>query len=172
MFKIISNLQSRIRLVSPLKKIGEEVNENVPCINFGGCCVYAATIGNMLELLGFEVRIVTVDWSNQTEKIPNDEKILCPIEAEEKLRVNFHHVGIAVKINNRWYTHDTDRTIRGLKKFGESEYTACKTYLTVKQALHFASKTNFWNTTYDRSYDQTVHEIVDKYFDKIKHNLV
>jgi hypothetical protein len=125
----------------------------------------------MLETLGFEVRILSVDWKNTNEKIPNDEKILCPQEAEEKLGVNFHHVGIAVKVNGRWYSHDTNRTFRGLKKFGASEYRASKTYLTVNQALHFASKAGFWNTMYNRNQgNPLIEDIVKIYLEPLQQN--
>jgi len=171
MFQAISNLRNEVRILKILKQIGSEVNKHVDSVNFGGCCVYASTLGKMLESLGFEVRILSVDRKNTNEKIPNDEKILCPQEAEEKLGVNFHHIGIAVKVNGRWYSHDTDRTFRGLKKFGASEYRASKTYLTVNQALHFASKSGFWNSTYDRiTGNPLVEEIVQKYLQPLQQN--
>ena len=171
MFQAISNLYNEVRILKILKQIGSEVNEKVECINFGGCCVYASTVGEMLEKLGFEVRILSVGWKNTNEKIPNDEKILCPQEAEEKLGVNFHHVGIAVKVNGRWYSHDTNKTFRGLKKFGASEYRASKTYLTVNQALHFASNASFWNTMYNRNLgNHLIQKIVQKYLEPLQQN--
>jgi len=171
MFKAISNLRNEVRILKILKQIGSEVNKHVDNVNLGGCCVYASTLGKMLEALDFEVRILSVDWKNTNEKIPNDEKILCPQEAEEKLGVNFHHVGIAVKVNGRWYSHDTDRTIRGLKKFGASKYRASKTYLTVNQASHFASTASFWNTTYNRKQgNPLIREIVKKYLEPLQQN--
>lgn len=133
-----------------LKQIGEEVNLEVPRLNSGGCCVYAAKVGAALEKQGYEVRVIVKknDWN--TNQVGNDFDVKCPIQAENKLPISFNHVGIAIKVGKSWYTHDSVVTKRSTKTFGLWNDKVADVYFTVKQAQSFASKSGFWDCWYPR----------------------
>lgn len=134
-------------IIKKLRKVGSSVVSEIPLINHGGCCVYAAKVGKELEKMGYDVRVVFRKAGNVKK---NNPEIKCPLLAEEEIGVDFYHVGLAVKSGGKWYTHDAEATHKGLKVFGEDRLPVAKTYLTVEQAESFASKTGFWNTMYPR----------------------
>ena len=134
-------------IIKKLRKVASSVYKDVPSINHGGCCVYAAKVGKELEKMGYDVRVVFRKCGNVKK---NNPEIKCPLVAEEEIGVDFYHVGLAVKSGGKWYTHDAEATHKGLKVFGEDRLPVAKTYLTVEQAESFASKTGFWNTMYPR----------------------
>lgn len=133
-----------------LKQIGEEVNQEVPDLNSGGCCVYAAKVGAALEKQGYEVRIIVKKDAWKDDRISNDFNVKCPAKAESNLPISFNHVGIAVKVGKSWYTHDSVVTKRSTKTFGLWNDEVADVYFTVKQAKSFASKAYFWNDWYPR----------------------
>jgi len=139
-------------IIRTLRSIGAEVY-NKTDINNGGCCVYAAKVGEVLEKLGYDVRIITVKplGNDYRSSNKNDFKIKCPYKAEEILPVDFDHVGIAVKVKNSWYTHDALVTKRTLKRFGEWDQEVSDIYFTVKQAKAFAKEKYFWNPSFSRN---------------------
>lgn len=134
-------------IIKKLRKVGNSVFRDIPNVNYGGCCVYAAKIGKELEKMGYDVRVVFRKHGNVKK---NNPQIKCPLRAEEEIGVDFYHVGLAVKSGGKWYTHDAEATHKGLKVFGEDRLPVAKTYLTVEQAESFASKAEFWNTRYPR----------------------
>ena len=134
-------------IIKKLRKVGSSVYGDVPTINYGGCCVYAAKVGKELQKMGYDVRVVFRKTGNVKK---NNPEIKCPLLAEEEIGVDFYHVGLAVKSGGKWYTHDAEATHKGLKVFGEDRLPVAKTYLTVEQAESFASYRHFWNTTYPR----------------------
>ena len=134
-------------IIKKLRKVGSSVVSDVPLINYGGCCVYAAKVGRELEKMGYDVRVV---FRKTGDVKKNNPEIKCPLLAEEEIGVDFYHVGLAVKSGGRWYTHDAEATHTGLKVFGEDRLPVAKTYLTVEQAESFAKERHFWNNTYPR----------------------
>lgn len=134
-------------ILDKLNLVAKTVYNEVPTVNYGGCCVYAAKVGKELQRLGYEVRVVFRDIGEYTE---NNPKIKCPEKAEDQLGVDFYHIGLAVKVRGKWYTHDAEKTHKGLRVFGDECLPVAKTYLTVEQAESFAKKRHFWNNVYPR----------------------
>lgn len=138
-------------IIKTLKKLGIEVFDSVD-VNNGGCCVYASKVGEALQSLGYEVRVITAKPFKDSRNVStgNNFKIKCPYKAENTLPVDFNHVGLAIKVKNSWYTHDALVTKRTLKKFGEWNDDVSDVYFTVDQAKSFSKKKDFWNPTFKR----------------------
>lgn len=151
-----------------LKQIGEEVNQEVPNLNCGGCCVYAAKVGAALEKQGYEVKIIVKKGTRNTTRIGNDFSIRCPLQAEDTLPVSFDHVGVAVKVGKSWYTHDSVVTKRSTKTFGLWNDAVADVYFTVKQAKSFAS-VDIWNDCYPRRKgNSAINRIIKEKFSVVK----
>lgn len=133
-------------IIKKLKKVADEVIQNEPWVNYGGCCVYAAKVGRALKDLGYEVRVIHPGVKAERDK----PEIKCQDKAELELGVDFYHIGLAVKSGGRWYTHDAEITRKGLCVFSPDALPVSRTYLTVEQAEAFAKRRDFWNPKYKR----------------------
>lgn len=71
-------------IIKKLRKVGSSVVSEIPLINHGGCCVYAAKVGKELEKLGYDVRVVFRKTGNVKK---NNPEIKCPLLAEDWCRL-------------------------------------------------------------------------------------
>lgn len=121
-------------------------------------------VGDALEQLGHEVRIITRrnDFYDGVPK--NNHRVMSPERAENILPVNFNHVGLAFRFNGDWYTHDAKVTLKGLDLFGEWHDDVSEVYFTVKQAKSFAKRASFWNLTFNRRKGKKIiQDAIEKY---------
>ena len=136
-------------------------------INLGGCGVMAGIVGEILELLGVPVEVVT---SSDCGCSPAEarQRLYWNIEdglhvrwdnsAWDRTGVNRTHLAVRFMLGRDMYTWDSDGLIKSDKYFGRCEDGStpyCADYpfgegMTVQECIKISSTPNGWNSTFDR----------------------
>ena len=145
-------------------------------INWGGCGVMAGIVGEILELLGVPVEVVT---SSDCGCSPAEarQRLYWNIEAENDGRwdnsawdsegVSRTHLAVRFMLGRDMYTWDSDGLIKSDKYFGrrdcgEPPYVADYPFgegMTVAECAHISSDPEGWNSTFDRSQIPQMREL-------------
>lgn len=147
-------------VVAALNDLGERVMNRNPYINNGGCCVFAAAVGEQLQKRGVETWVIVGTYP---ETFDDDEDGYHDIDiryVEAKLKkkplyvwndnnIFFTHVGLGFRIGDRFYNYDSHgvRT----EDFYLGEYMLYKGGLSVETARFLADQEDGWNECFDRS---------------------
>lgn len=136
-------------------------------INCGGCGVMAGIVGEILELLGVPVEVVT---SSDYGCSPAEarQRLHWNIEAENDGRwdnsvwdsggVSRSHLAVRFMLGRDMYTWDSDGLIKSDKYFGrrgDSSTSHCADYpfgegMTVAECVHISSVPKGWNSDFNR----------------------
>lgn len=136
-------------------------------INWGGCGVMAGIVGEILELLGVPVEVVT---SSDYGCSPAEarQRLYWNIEAENGGRwdnsawdsegVSRSHLAVRFMLGGDLYTWDSDGLIKSDKYFGrrgcgEPSHVADYPFgegMTVAECVHISSVPQGWNSTFNR----------------------
>lgn len=145
-------------------------------INWGGCGVMAGIVGEILELLGVPVEVVT---SSACGCSPAEarQRLYWNIEAENDGRwdsaawdsegVNRTHLAVRFMLGGDLYTWDSDGLIKSDKYFGR---LGCGTPphvadypfgegMTVAECVHIGSDQAGWNCRFNRSQIPQMREL-------------
>lgn len=144
-------------LFKKLRKLQDEMIENHPNLNYGGCCVYAALIGEQLEKLGFQVEVVTPTeyglYDNAYDARKGVRNVKNVYEWVDN-GVSFRHVAVRFKTRaGVVYTYDSERFCKGSSDFGLDGYNTDPEFgtgLTVAEAKAISSKQKGWNRAFNR----------------------
>src|ERR1035437_8323128 len=114
-----------MNLIAKLNSLGEEVLVKYPCVNYGGCCVYAAMVVAELKKHKIEAKGIVASYGAgkpgwMTKDVATIDK------AREKVKKNhiyewqangisFAHVGIEFKVGRLKKHYDTS----GVRKAGK-----------------------------------------------------
>ena len=155
-----------IELKRRLRRLSRALNTQTSYINWGGCGVMAGIVGEILELWGIQVEVVT----------PVEEDFgVPPKEARERLQAEYWgeswpapdwdatglyraHLAVRFVLGGKLHTWDSDGLLCSDKFFGRSEcgepsYVAAYPFgegLTVQECIEISSDPNDWNSTFDR----------------------
>lgn len=161
-------------LIGKLRDLGSRVNDLTDgCVNYGGCCVYAAAVAERLQELGITAECIarTGDWFEQAtveEARANliEDENYAPGENNARdwgeAGLSLHHIAVRFKHSGRWYTHDSDTVIPGRDTFGEHGYEATPDGLTPQEARAMSDCADGWNTTFDRRYIPAIRKLVQE----------
>jgi hypothetical protein len=138
-------------LKETLDSLGQRINRWYPEINHGGCCVYAALIGEELRKRNIEVRVIVAAWGARK----NLDKVRTKLNNANRKEewngkdVYFNHVGVEFVYNGKTYHYDSDGVkpkSKNLKSF--SVYPG---RLSVDEARALADEPEGWNSDFNRS---------------------
>lgn len=151
-----------------LRKLSAALKANeMHDINWGGCGVMAGIVGEILELLGVPVEVVTssdygcspaearqnLSWNIEAE---NDGR--WDNDAWESEGVSRTHLAVRFMLGRDMYTWDSDGLIKSDKYFGrrdggEPVHVADYPFgegMTVAECAHISSDPEGWNDTFNR----------------------
>lgn len=158
-----------MNILEKLKIISANANAEVSSINYGGCAVMAAIVGEELEKHGIRVEGVP-NYGNPAlvrKNKTNTHKF--NMRMWENNGIGFGHVALRFRYNERTYTWDTDRLVRSSKEFG---YPECFTEtrfgqgLTIKELKRLSWADGDWNTEFNRKDIPKLKRIVKNVFNK------
>ena len=160
-------------LIEALDALGEELLENHPMINQGGCCVVAAHIARHLDDIGIPVRVVCSNYYNNIDNLDdwlNIDELRSDLEYPLDLRewtdagVDFYHVYVEFDYRGETYTFDAEGVsinpdrLDGIKLDGS---------FTIEEATAFAN-TDDWNPDFNRKEIPVVRRRITKHMNKYK----
>jgi hypothetical protein len=141
-------------LIDQLRTLGEGVSSKLRYVNYGGCCVYAATVARALQELGIPV------WGIAADNWVSDKINLNVVRATNKPKnhlewnkagVQFGHVLIQFVHRGEIWTHDSDNTRPGaVSRDPTCGLRVVEGYMTVPELEALASSEQGWNPTFDR----------------------
>ena len=136
-------------------------------INWGGCGVMAGIVGEILELLGVPVEVVTSSDGgcppaearqrlNENIEVWNDGRWYN--SAWDSEGVSRTHLAVRFMLGRDMYTWDSDGLIKSDKYFGrydDGSTSYCADYpfgegMTVAECTHIGSDPQSWNSMFDR----------------------
>lgn len=139
------------KLNHALRKAGARANEiSEDTLNYGGCCVYAALVGEHLQKLGITVGAM-VRGRNPHLNLADVRQNVRDVGDTSEWNNNgvyFRHVGLEYVISGRAYHCDSDYVTSA-----DSHPSLCDVHagrLTVDEAKKLASTENGWNWMFDR----------------------
>ena len=155
-----------IELKRRLRRLSRALNTQTCDINWGGCGVMAGIVGEILELWGIPVEVVTPaeeDWG------------VTPKEARERLQAEYWgenwtahdwdknglyraHLAVRFVLGGKLYTWDSDGLLCSDKFFGRQEcgepsHVADYPFgegMTVQECIEISSTPRGWNSTFGR----------------------
>ena len=145
-------------------------------INWGGCGVMAGIVGEILELLGVPVEVVTSsDYGCSPAKarqrlywnIEDGSDVIWDNSAWDSEGVSRTHLAVRFMLGRDMYTWDSDGLIKSDKYFGRQEcgepsHVADYPFgegMTVAECAHISSDPQDWNSTFDRSQIPQMREL-------------
>lgn len=162
-------------LNTALTTLGRKINKNFPTINYGGCCVYAAYLGKLLEKKGWKVTgkvsapfyaSAGVDLRSVASNIKNH------VDHSEWAdnSVYFYHVFLSIETDTGVLFHDTDRTVSKSKQFnGLDCYDG---FLTVEEMTDLANNSDGWNNTFERYQIPAIRKMLVDHMQFVPENIV
>ena len=168
-----------IKLKRRLRRLSRALNTQTRDINRGGCGVMAGIVGEILELWGIPVEVVT----------PVDEDwVTSPKEARERLQDEYWggnwtaedwdatglyrgHLAVRFVLGGKLYTWDSDGLIKSDKYFGrlecgEPSHVADYPFgdgLTVQECIEISCTPEDWNSKFDRRQIPLMRELAHQH---------
>lgn len=169
-----------IELKRRLRRLSRALNTQTRGdINWGGCGVMAGIVGEILELWGIHVEVVTpaeYDWG------------VAPKEARERLQAEYWgenwtahdwddnglyraHLAVRFMLGGRLHTWGSDGLLCsdkffGRRECGEPSHVADYPFgegMTVQECIEISSTPSGWNSTFDRRQIPLMRELAYQY---------
>jgi hypothetical protein len=145
-------------IVAKLNKLGNDVMERYPNINYGGCCVYAAMITAALKKHGIEAKGIVASYGAGKPKWMSKD-IATINKARKNIQKNtihewqmngisFAHVGVEFKIDGKKKHYDSEGVRPASKVLDKMPIYAGRMEYIELRAL--AGKKDGWNTSFNR----------------------
>jgi hypothetical protein len=152
-----------MELIERLNKMGKVVNRRFPYVNNGGCCVFAAIVGQILVQKGIPVKGIVAAWRaslDDTKPIYEIRKRVQSnlVEDWERHGLCFSHVGLEFKHDGqKWHYHS-----KGAQKAGKEfdNMPVFRGRLTVDEMAELAGTDNGWNPTFDRNEIPRMYSVI------------
>lgn len=169
-----------IELKRRLRRLSRALNTQTRGdINWGGCGVVAGIVGEILELWGIPVEVVT----------PTEYGIgVPPKEARERIQAEYwgedwttddwdnnglsrSHLAVRFMLGGKLYTWDSDGLLCSNRFFGRREFDG-PSYLadypfgegmTVQECIEISSTPNGWNERFDRDQIPLIRELAHQH---------
>lgn len=139
----------------------EKLNKKVPNIHYGGCCVFAEKLYNILDNLGMnpQVIITTVTPDNFSEFFSGDYYVYIDI------RHALIKVGNVLIDNNGCY-----KDINNVLHHGLSDFSCL--IINIDELKCLNENVKGWNSRFDRTKIKTVYKTLEKVEKELEKNLV
>jgi len=144
-----------------LNVLGTEVSKKIDYINSGGCCVFAACIGEELKLRGIETSIiVAASWGIEANINQAREKVAVPNRKQEwnNAGINFHHVGVEYIIDHDSFHYDSNGSHHADGMLGD--WMLYDGRMSVEDAAGLANEEEGWNTCFNRGDIPTLRRFI------------
>ena len=153
-------------------------------INYGGCGVMAGIVGEILEIWGIPVEIVTpAEKGLDTPPREIRERLIAEYWGEDWTvhdwtvhdwddnGLHRSHLAVRFVLGDKVYTWDSDGLLCSDRFFGRNEYgepSYCADYpfgdgMTVRECIEISSTAAGWNTWFDRDQIPMMRELARKY---------
>ena len=156
-------------LITKLNHLGEEVLERYPCINYGGCAVYAAMIVAALKRHNIDAKGIVASYGAGSPGWMSSD-VATIDKAREKIKKNdihewqangisFAHVGVEFKIGRLKKHYDTSGVRRAGKLLDKMPIYEGRLEYTEVRAL--AASKKGWNSSFDRKDIPALRKLVN-----------
>lgn len=162
-----------MNLVEVLNKLGEEANKKFPSLNWGGCCVFAGLVAEILDRKGYPVQGRAA--SNMASK--RDASSIT--EARKKVKrntvaewnthgISFGHVGIEVYDGTDIYLYDSNGCVNPEEHLdGMPSFEGRLTVLELNELWQYNGPTLeysiSWNSCFDRGNIPYLHSLIKQH---------
>ena len=156
--------------LASIKHLCNDINNAAENINDGGCCVFAAKLGEQLSKFG-KVSIRVIGYENEWGRNINDIREVVndnfDVTEWQSNGVSFWHVFIEFKYKRTLYQIDSTGVYnvnRGqtLVPKHNALLDGC---FTIDEAKQFASTPKGWNRCFDRNKIPLIEFMMDKFFE-------
>ena len=166
-----------IELKRRLRRLSRALNTKTKDINWGGCAVMAGIVGEILELWGIPVEVVThaVDYCGVSPATARHGLYFWKVKKGGRLDNKAwdgeglirSHLAVRFKLGADTYTWDSDGLIKSDKYFGrlkDGSTSYCADYpfgdgMTVAECVHIGSMPDDWNYIFDRGQIPLMREL-------------
>jgi hypothetical protein len=156
-----------------LTQLAKEVKTKVPCINFGGCCVFAALVSKHLSTIVPTRLVVFKGWfcddneasdlSEAKAKISNNT-----VREWNNQGIHFGHVVIEYDNDGQTYRLDSDGVEPCPTVVEDNKLTG---FLSIDDAEDLAADDDGWNPSFSRSNIPQMKQIIDNFFQQLSLDL-
>lgn len=155
-----------MNVLQALRETADQASNNIPKLNYGGCGVYAAAVATALAGLNIPVHgVVERGWDDSEDLEESRLAAAKPprtVLEWNKVKVHFRHVLVVARIADRWWIHDSQRTLELVNDHPGDGYIRGK--LTLAELRNVARCRVGWNTSFDRRrYLRSVKSVTQKY---------
>lgn len=176
---------SREDLIIELSNLAEDARSHVPCINFGGCCVFAVAVVKMLnKLIAPErVRIKLREYNGSSNQDLTIEEIKQRLHSNSmalwnEQGVTFNHVFLEINIGDEILHYDSDGIfhLKYADVWGQFTHSAITVnyiiregVLSLEDAEELANQTK-WNKCFERWRIPHLQAVIDAAEERILYN--
>ena len=132
------------------------IANEIPNINQGGCCVFAALLGQQLERMGIAawgVAAANEAWADAASD-PEDVRpqLHNPFSITEWSAhgTAFYHVLLRFKLDGKLYQCDSTGITPALRKLRGRPYVVKRGSFSVPELVAFANDAGYWNEAFSR----------------------
>ena len=157
-------------LLTYLRRLAKQLNDNIVLPNRGGCCVISAEIAEHLERI-VPVRIrVSNDWVDEDDDCNLNEMVDylgCTVGDHDAWNDNdiaFGHVIVEFDYNGRTYHMDTSGVKLAKKRDPSFGWLMYDGHLPLHAAKALAAQQGNWNKKFNRAQIPRVKKIVEESF--------
>lgn len=162
------------KLRAALERLGDDIANDVACVNHGGCGVVAAEVGKQLTRLGIECDIATGGYPECLPAALVRDEVMDHSDplAWDAAGLGRGHLAVRFRLGDEFYTWDTNGFAPdSADVLGGSDW--CKngeygTGLTVAEADAMNRKQRGWNRTFDRRQIPTIRKLVRDTFTNLR----
>lgn len=165
-----------MNLIKRLNKLGADINERFPYINWGGCCVFASRVGRHLERIADSV-VVRIgndygEW-NANQRVDEIRPHIARNVPREwnKFGVHFAHVIIEFVYAGRKFHYDSLGVTKPDTHTKMGRYPLIAGGLTVGEATELCARQSGWNPCFDRDNIPAIEEMIENAFVEIEQAL-
>lgn len=160
-------------LLRMLIKLGDEVNQQHPTINSGGCCFFAFNVAKELESIGIEAEVITPILKNSKSPKQVRKKINTPFDwVANGLCIN--HLGVRFRTKEgHIYSYDSCRLSANSKVFSDNNIPVNVPFgdgMTPKEAEELYYTDDIWNPKFNVEECPYVESIIKRHFQEFKIN--
>jgi hypothetical protein len=156
-----------MRIVNTLNRLGNEVLNKYPEINWGGCCVYAALVAKELCNQGHDVSgIVASRCANRDSSTPTNIVTARPHVKKNTVRhwqnngISFSHVGLEIKFKRSKRVFHYDTAGVHLSSDALDNMPIYEGRLAVEELASLARYPKGWNDSFDRQHIPALRRLV------------
>jgi len=156
-----------------MSEIHERVSKSIELINHGGCAIFAVELVKRMHKLGMNPSIRVygeeeVDVSLAEQHILEYEE---PMDVESWNDNGVEFVHIVVEWAGYLWDAETIESIEDAYEYGWHDYPLLAGEISFNSLKEIALQRDGWNSTYNRSQNPILYNILDDVFERLENNL-